>query len=450
MIIVNMTEFFPWAFILHLARALIVFNIVHAMLKDKYNTAVTFLSIVGGYMAISGIGVTVLNEQTAKYELIFYVLTILCYLSAICLVCRGKLLYKLFVGFLAEGAKMAGSFAYAVFSQLFAGQNAMRLAEFEMYLYDLIADSIFIFAFSYLFVFVIRLIQRKTSPATAHNRRALWMYLFPVTHILCTPIAYVPVQLLVSFDLDSAQVSRQLSILQTMIFVALGLCFLLDIAVLFAVDYMNKMEERDRENQKQILKANMNYEQMQMVREEHLALRKIRHDMSNLLTTAAGFIEIGKPEKAEDILKSAGSTVFEGGGTTLCSNETINTTVYIKQQYAKEHGVSLQVSVEENAPVKISDYDLCRLLHNLLDNALHAAAESEEKSVCFSLCIDPDRVCVEGENSVPDTPVKQRDGHGYGTTIIREIVKKYGGAYTVTQTKPTYKTVVLTPNTAQE
>ena len=61
MIVVNMTEFFPWAFILHLARALIVFNIVHTMLKDKYNTVVTFLSVVGGYMAISGIGVAVLN-----------------------------------------------------------------------------------------------------------------------------------------------------------------------------------------------------------------------------------------------------------------------------------------------------------------------------------------------------------------------------------------------------
>ncbi len=46
MTIVDLTQFFPFTFIMHLTRALVVFNICHTILKNKYNTLVTFFSII--------------------------------------------------------------------------------------------------------------------------------------------------------------------------------------------------------------------------------------------------------------------------------------------------------------------------------------------------------------------------------------------------------------------
>ena len=124
--------------------------------------------------------------------------------------------------------------------------------------------------------------------------------------------------------------------------------------------------------------------------------------------------------------------------------------MYIKQQYAAAHGVKLTVSVEESAPVKVSDYDLCRLLHNLLDNALHAAEKSAEKTADFTLRVEPDTLTICGSNAVSDAPARIADGHGYGTEIIREIVKAHAGQYTVEQTRPQYRTRVRIQNAAAQ
>ena len=53
MTIVDLTQFFPFTFIMHLTRALVVFNICHTILKNKYNTLVTFFSIIVPCMIFS-------------------------------------------------------------------------------------------------------------------------------------------------------------------------------------------------------------------------------------------------------------------------------------------------------------------------------------------------------------------------------------------------------------
>lgn len=446
MTVVDMTHFFPWTFLLHLSRMLIVFNIVHTMLKDKYNTIITFVSIVGVGMTASGLMLEFLFPRLNEiFELLFLLLILL---GVICLVCRGGFLRKLFALVISQIAQMAGTMVYSTATHLLFGNSVQSTTSFEMTLQDFLADTLFIYAFSFLFVIIIKLFQRKKAESKAENKRAIILLLFPFTHIFSAYMILLPNQIIASSVQNLPLHSTEASALNTIAFISFTICMLFDLLFFFLVDYMNRMEEKDRNFQKQILQSNMNYEQTQMLREEQNAFRKIRHDMMNLLTTSAGFIEIGKPEKAEEILKNASDTVFEGGGTTLCSNETINTTVYIKQQYAKEHGVTLDVKVEESAPVKISDYDLCRLLHNLMDNALHAAEEGEEKAASFIIRIDEERIDISGQNTVSDAPTKQKHGHGYGTSIIREIVKKYNGKYTVTQTKPTYQTTAEMQNLA--
>ncbi|MBQ7546009.1 MAG: GHKL domain-containing protein [Clostridia bacterium] len=440
MTIVDMTHFFPWAFLLHLSRMLIVFNIVHTMLKDKYNSLITFLCIVGVGMTASGLMLEFLLPRISEVFILVFLLLIL--LGVICLVCRGSILRKLLALLIAQLAQMAGTMVYSTVTHLLFSNSIQSTTALEMTLFDFLADTLFIYVFSFVFVIIIRLLQRKKAASKAENKRAIILLMFPLTHIFSVCVIMLANRIVTARIQDLPQYTSEATVLNTFAFMAFAVCMLVDLLIIFLIDYMNRMQEKDQENQRAILMANMNYEQMQMVREEQTAFRKIRHDMMNLLTTAAGFIEIGKPEKAGEILNHASDTVFEGGGTTICSNETINTTVFIKQKYAEEHDVSLNVTVEEEAPAKINDYDLCRLLHNLMDNALHAATAGDDKTASFVIRIDEDSIVIKGQNTVSESPVKQQDGHGYGTSIIREIVKKYGGKYTVEQTKPSYQTTV--------
>ena len=60
------------------------------------------------------------------------------------------------------------------------------------------------------------------------------------------------------------------------------------------------MEQKERENEKYkklITKNELDYQQFLQLKNEKEKFKKIRHDMANILSTVAGFIEIGKSQK---------------------------------------------------------------------------------------------------------------------------------------------------------
>lgn len=169
-----------------------------------------------------------------------------------------------------------------------------------------------------------------------------------------------------------------------------------------------------------------------MLADEKNEFRKLKHDLANLLTTAQGFIEIGKPEKALEILKSTEKDINELAGIPICANETVNTVFYIKQQLAHELGVDMNIEVEQTSALLVDDYSVCRIMHNILDNALYAAAEPDAKQVHLTVKIDEDAFALECKNSCAQSSKKRKrkGDHGHGISIIKDIAGKYGGIYT--------------------
>ena len=211
-----------------------------------------------------------------------------------------------------------------------------------------------------------------------------------------------------------------------------AICLITCIGLLFLVDYIDKIERKNIESEKQILANTMTYQQTIMLNEEKKELRKIKHDLNNLLTTATGFIEIGKTDKALEILNKTGDSVFGATKNSVCSNEIISTIIYIKQQSANEKNVDLSVNVDEQSVVRIAEYDLCRLLHNLIDNSINAAEKSaEDKKSKININIEDDEIEITTKNTfIGDAKPKKNDkDHGFGSTIIKEICKKYNGDY---------------------
>lgn len=93
-----------------------------------------------------------------------------------------------------------------------------------------------------------------------------------------------------------------------------------------------------------------------------------------------------------------------------------------------------------SASVNISDNDLCVLLSNALENALHACQFlAEEQIECtidvqfyesegrlYLQIINPCKNEIHFENGVP---VSEQKGHGVGVQSICAIVERYGGIY---------------------
>ena len=99
------------------------------------------------------------------------------------------------------------------------------------------------------------------------------------------------------------------------------------------------------------------------------------------------------------------------------------------------------LTVEARLPKKlpVSDTELCSILSNGLENALHAIGTLEEplKWVELYCGIRLNKLLIEIKNPYAgqitmqdDLPVSDRKGHGYGCRSIRSIAAQNGGLCT--------------------
>lgn len=440
-----MCDFFPWTWILHLARVLITYNIVFVVLKDRYNKAITFFSLLIPSMAYSYISLQLDAKNAETFSMILYYALqfVICFI-----VTKGKLFSKLFCPIFSLITWLAGCMIFEVVRGVFLGFDMSIGLAYEVSLIDFITEVLMIYAFSFISVGFIKYFQSKTKKAISYNTKLNYLFLFPITHLLFTYENFAVIHLL---NDDQRNIFYKNHPNSEVFMIAVSLvCMAIDFAILFVAEHIERVEEKNINSQRELLKNKLDYQQMMMIKEEKQELRKIKHDYANILTTAKGFIEIGKPEKALSILQSTNDDLSGISGFSLCSNETINTIIYIKQQQAKSSNVILDAKIDEAFPVNIDDYDLCRILNNIIDNSINAVLElNDERISKVFISIDKDIIAIKSENRYKEEKQhrnRKTDEHGNGIGIIKEIASKYKGKYTATQNGNIYRTETILKN----
>jgi sensor histidine kinase regulating citrate/malate metabolism len=102
-------------------------------------------------------------------------------------------------------------------------------------------------------------------------------------------------------------------------------------------------------------------------------------------------------------------------------------------------GGSLQFFMTVNSFTGIDDIDLCRLLSNMLDNAITATSEikSTDKRISVNISEDIGTYTFLVRNTIEESVLtnnpqllstkKNKEISGLGTSIIRDIADKYNG-----------------------
>ena len=423
---VDMQNFFSLTALIHLARHLAAYNIVHASLKDKKNSFVTFICVIGFGMLWSMIsGISPIN---AWNEYLLYFIFVAVEIGSIFLTCKGSVFEKIFTGVLVGIANLVSP---VVAIQLITamGYPYSYFVSTTIPSLLLVISSAVIFSLSFVYAFIIKLVKAKiSSKGKIITNKSFFFLIIPLVNLI-----YLLSYAMLSRALGPEAMNGAAYIkIRNTTYVVAAICFATSVGLLFLVDYIDKIERKNIENEKQIITNTLTYQQTVMLNEEKKELRKIKHDLNNLLSTATGFIEIGKPEKALEILNKTGDSVFGATKNSICSNEIISTIIYIKQQSATDKNVELKVNVNEEAVVKIAEYDLCRLLHNLIDNSINAAEKSStDKKSDVNIDIENEFVSITTVNAFGEEtkPKKADKNHGYGLNIVKEICNRYGGNY---------------------
>ncbi len=425
--IIDLTQLFPWRFLFLFCCSITFSNICRSILKDKINPFITFLLILGARILTS-----VLFYNNDKLNMLGYpAFALLCFIILI-FVTEGKVYDKFFVIILWIISYFSAVGINAIITvTALGGKSYEEVYGTEnlnlIHLLFHLNDCVIVIIVGILFSNLLKLYKQKRSKQKT-NKLLIYFSFFPITHILTVivPLMIIPIELDKKYLPTSSYISMYILIAIIMIF---------DCSFPLMINYFEKIIEQNNEYEKNILKNTMDYHQMLMLKQEKQEFRKIKHDFANIITTAKGFIEIDKLEKALSILSNTNEDLMGLAGFSVCSNETINTILYIKQQQAERNNIKLTVEISEEYPVLIEDYDLCRMLHNIIDNSLNAVSIlGGEKHSKISIDIDEKTITIKSENKYNNNAkIKKSYEHGNGIGIIKSIAQKYGGKYASNQ-----------------
>ena len=180
------------------------------------------------------------------------------------------------------------------------------------------------------------------------------------------------------------------------------------------------------------------------LRESQRKASTYRHDLRHHLQYISSCIENGRTDTAQDYIRSVCREIEASKVTVYCENEAANLILSAFAARAAGCGVDFRVRSALPQTLPLPESDLCVLLSNALENALHACQRQnaaglpayietsayEQDGRFFLQLVNACSAPVLFEDGVP---VTREPGHGLGVRSICAIVEKYGGIYSFTQ-----------------
>ncbi|MBT2485587.1 MULTISPECIES: ATP-binding protein [unclassified Microbacterium] len=192
------------------------------------------------------------------------------------------------------------------------------------------------------------------------------------------------------------------------------------------------------------------------------ALRAQTHEHGNRMHTAVALLELGRVDEAIEILTQTSrqsQSLVDQVTARRHGDPVVGALLLGKASQANERGIDWRVDIEPETPRStLSTVDSVSVLGNLVDNAMDAVADSEDRWVAVSLRPGTaGSVILEVSDSGPGVPPESREqifapgystkpagaqGRGVGLTLVRSIVEGTGGSVTVSG-RPTMFRVLL-------
>jgi len=171
-------------------------------------------------------------------------------------------------------------------------------------------------------------------------------------------------------------------------------------------------------------------------------LRAQRHDFMNHLQVVHSLIEMEEYKAAGDYIEKVYDDIQRVSKIMKTSVAAVNALLQAKMMACEKHGIVMELDVRTQLKdMKIPSWEFCRIIGNLIDNAIYAVLESgDEKYIKIELYEDLWNYHFKVINSgapIPDEiagrifeagfTTKGEKGEGMGLAISREIAEEYGG-----------------------
>lgn len=186
------------------------------------------------------------------------------------------------------------------------------------------------------------------------------------------------------------------------------------------------------------------YRQLENLNSE---LRAQRHDYLNHLQVVYGLLELEEFQEVKKYLQPVYKDMLKTGKALKTSKPAINALLKAKMDEAESRDIDFYIEVKSDLKnLQVEDWELCKVISNLLDNAMTALEEKDgEKKI--SLDITEDKACYRFDVSnngpviLPEMQElifkqgftsKKGEGHGMGLYIVMNVLKSCKGTMELT------------------
>ncbi len=183
-------------------------------------------------------------------------------------------------------------------------------------------------------------------------------------------------------------------------------------------------------------------ESMENLEELNTKLREQRHDYLNQLQVVYGLLELEEYEEARNYLQPVFKDLMKVSRALRTSQPAVNALLQAKMEEAERQGIDFYLEVgTQLANLETEPWELCKILANLIDNAVTAVAGQEgERRVMLRIGEIGSEYCFLVQNNGPQIPKEQQklifsrgyttkkgEGHGMGLAIVSAALKEAGG-----------------------
>ncbi len=229
-----------------------------------------------------------------------------------------------------------------------------------------------------------------------------------------------------------ASVTRPLSVLALLMLIFEGLISVRD-------GFLWKKSNRQTEMVKDAL---------QELDDLNLRLRKQRHDFLNHLQVVYSLVDMDENKEATKYIETVYGEMRRLSTGMKTAKPAINALLQAKLSQAEQRGIALNLNITSTLEhLPLNDWEMCRILANLIDNAMDALEGKAQGGITVELSenLKSYSFAVRNNGNVIDSKnlpklfsagfTTKAAGHGLGLSIVKELVEDCGGEITVTSDK---------------
>ena len=190
--------------------------------------------------------------------------------------------------------------------------------------------------------------------------------------------------------------------------------------------------------QRTMLETKLDYEEIKMreTLQWSKSVKTLRHDLNNHLIFISDYIKNGNEDKALQYINRITEKINKIPQYVNTENPAVNAVLDLKRMVCEKENIDLKCYIENSLP-EFDDVTFCSIFGNLIDNAIEAEINEEQKEIRLSLKSAGDYLHITIQNrihkpvlkngAIPRTSKKDKKNHGIGLDSAIETIIQING-----------------------